>query len=69
LYNLGIPEIRILGVKDDWIKIKSKIRALNDLIDDLDVWFKSLYEVLDKFIDVYDGKIDNTFWSQIYKGK
>ncbi len=38
------------------------------MIDDLDVWFKNLYEILDKFIEIYDGKVDNTFWSQIYKG-
>ena len=61
----GIPSITLRGEKEDWIKIKNRLPYLNQL--GLKHWNESLSPVIDEFINVYDGKIDTKFWSQIYK--
>ena len=63
----GIPEIRLKGEKHDWENLKSKSKKLIGLIPELNIWMKSLDEILNNFINVFDNKIDNTFWNRIYK--
>ena len=63
----GIPEIRLKGEKHDWENLKSKSKKLIGLIPELNLWMKSLDEILNNFINVFDNKIDNTFWNRIYK--
>lgn len=65
----GIPEIKVDGCKDDWLKVKSKTVEIIKLIPELNVWFKNagLEEILDNFISIFDDKIDNDFWNLIYK--
>jgi hypothetical protein len=63
----GIPEIRIMGDKDDWIKLKSKASDISELIPYFNFWISSLNEILQHFIDAFDDKIDNKFWNEIYK--
>ena len=65
----GIPEIRITGEKEDWMNLKSKANHIAELIPDFSFWIISLNEILQHFIDVYDDKIDNKFWNDIYKVK
>lgn len=65
----AIPEINILGTIDDWILIKDKLTKLNETIPELSVWYNKLEPLLQKFIDVFQDKIDLEFWNQIYKGK
>ena len=66
----GIPEIRVAGTKQDWEQIKSKAKRVLGLIPDLNVWINgSLIEILDHFINSFDGKINKEFWDSIYKGK
>ena len=65
----GVPEIRLTGTRQDWELIKSRAKEILKLLPDLKVWIKGrLIEILDKFIDVYDGKVDKKFWNEIYKG-
>ena len=65
----GIPEIKLLGNKNDWKVVKTKTNSFLKMIPKLKVWVKALNEILDHFINAYDGKIDNKFWNSIYKGK
>lgn len=66
----GIPEIRLSGTKQDWLKVKSKAESLLQLLPGLhQVWLTSLNEILDNFINVYEDKIDSEFWNQFYKFK
>jgi hypothetical protein len=46
-----IPEIRILGTKVDWIKLKDKANKLIEIIPELNVWLKNgLDETMNSFI-------------------
>ena len=66
----GIPEIRVTGEKEDWEKLKNKTEKLVELIPALKTWLNSgLSEILQNFVSVFDDKVDNGFWNQIYKGK
>lgn len=64
----GIPEIRLLGNKRDWITVKNKITQLRMLINELDVWLINVDTILDHFIGAFEDSVDQTFWNQIYKG-
>lgn len=63
----GIPEIRLAGDKEDWEKVQSKANSLLELIPEFGIWFKSLNEILQNFIDAFDDKVDEQFWNEIYK--
>lgn len=61
----GIPDIEILGTREDWLNILSNLDIL-DLLE-LSKWRLQLEIVLKQFISAFDDNIDKTFWSQIYK--
>lgn len=65
-----IPKINLLGVKEDWEKILQKAAALKQYKTDtcnIDWWIDNLVPALQKFVDVFDGNVDESFWKQIYK--
>ncbi|CAF0892652.1 unnamed protein product [Brachionus calyciflorus] len=63
----GIPEIKLMGIKDDWVLMYKKIHELNTTLPSLSIWLDQLNDIVEKFIDVYDEKIDYDFWEKIYK--
>jgi len=63
----GIPEIRLAGIKEDWIDIKKRTNNLVKLIPKFQNWVNILNGIFDQFINVFDGKIDDQFWNSIYK--
>ena len=64
----GIPEIRIKGDKEDWQNVKAKTIQIIQLIPAFQKWYDNGLEmILDQFINVYDNKIDTSFWNKIYK--
>jgi len=65
----GVPEIRLGGNKDDWLAVKSKANKIGELLPRFVGWMKNLNEILQNFIDVYDGKAQADFWNDIYKRK
>ena len=65
----GIPEIRVHGSRQDWVKLKAKADSLVDIIPEFKIWMKSLDEILEQFINVFDDVIDHEFWNNIYKCK
>lgn len=64
----GIPEIRLLGERADWLLLKDKVDGLVSLVDAWPVWRQNLHQILQKFVDVFDGHVDVEFWNDIYKG-
>ncbi len=64
----GIPEIKLMGVRDDWKRLVDKVEELVGLVEEMNVWRQNLKEILSKFVDVYDDKVDLKFWNDIYKG-
>lgn len=63
----GIPEITIEGNKEDWQKIKSNLKRFKGY--NLDNWVNSIEPILQQFINATEHKIDNHFWSNIFKRK
>ncbi|CAF0814897.1 unnamed protein product [Brachionus calyciflorus] len=64
----GIPEFRITGEKEDWENVRDKTLKIIDLIPEFNKWYNNgLSEILQQFIDVFNDKIDNGFWNEIYK--
>lgn len=61
----GIPEITLEGTVDDWCQLRDKAMALGQY--DLQWWTGHLQPILDQFVDAASGKVDQEFWSSIYK--
>lgn len=67
----GIPSVELKGTKEDWIKIRTKLfnvssyKAKSDKNESLSKWVSSLYYVIDKFIDLFDGIENKEFWNTI----
>ncbi len=61
----GIPTITLQGTKKDWQAIMDRLTKIEAL--GLGSWAKELRGVLQKFVDVYDRKVDLDFWQSIYK--
>ena len=62
----GIPEIRLTGEKSDWLRVKSKADQILAIIPAFKEWMRSLHEILDEFINVFDNKVDKFFWKSLY---
>ena len=61
----GIPEITLEGTIGDWTALKEKAMALRDF--DLSWWTDELGIVLEQFVEAASGRVDQQFWSSIYK--
>lgn len=61
----GIPEITLQGSPEDWERVLEKTRQLSKY--DLEWWTKELEPVLEKFIVTSKGKIDRSFWRNMFK--
>jgi hypothetical protein len=61
----GIPSITIEGTREDWQMIIDKTKQLRDY--GLDDWVDELLPVLEKFVEVLEGKVDKPFWNGIFK--
>lgn len=61
----GIPQITITGNKEDWIWIFDHLSDLDKL--GLTWWGKELRPIIKEFINVFDDKINVSFWDSIYK--
>ena len=61
----GIPEITLQGTTEDWQKILNKTKQLEKY--DLAWWTKELEPVLKEFVNASKGKINKTFWKNMFK--
>ena len=61
----GIPTITLEGTKEDWQLIYNQLDNLNQF--GLQEWVKELKPVIQEFINTYDQKTNQKFWSSIYK--
>jgi hypothetical protein len=61
----GIPSITITGNKRDWQLILEKLQILDQI--GLSEWATNLRPIIEQFIAASKGKIDKTFWQDIYK--
>jgi Domain of unknown function (DUF4419) len=61
----GIPEIKLLGKKEDYQKIQNSLTAFKDL--NLSWWINEVEIVITEFISAFDGVINLAFWNSIFK--
>lgn len=61
----GIPEITLVGTVEDWKKLRDKAHDLAQY--DLEWWISALSPILDQFVEAASGRVDQHFWSSIYK--
>lgn len=62
----GIPEIKLKGTKEDWMKLRSGFIDLTTKLK-MNWWASELVPVIDEFIKAYDGDVNMRFWKSIYK--
>ena len=61
----GIPEITLEGTPDDWQKVLNKANFLRKY--QLDWWIDELEPILEEFVRTSKGKINNRFWTNMFK--
>lgn len=57
----GIPFITLEGTRQDWQVLLDKTKALSKKFD-LEWWTKELVPVLQEFVNVFDGTVNQEFW-------
>ena len=60
----GITEVNLQGTTADWQLILDKTKKLEKY--ELKWWTDALIPVLEKFVEASKGKVDKSFWEQIY---
>lgn len=61
----GIPEITLQGTTADWQKVLDKTKQLAKY--DLKWWTSELEPLLKQFVEASKGKINKTFWQNMFK--
>ena len=72
LRGCAITEVTLVGSKEDWEKLRTKVTKLNEFnINNrlrLDWWLNRLVPLVNQIVDqAVSRKIDKTFWSKIYQ--
>lgn len=62
----GIPDIDIVGTKEDWIKIIENVAYLAPIFE-LTSWAKKIIPILTKIVETYDNVVDIPFFKSMYK--
>ncbi len=68
----AMTEVTLVGSKDDWEKLRTKVRKLKEFNTDdklqLDWWLDRLVPLVDQIVDqAVSQNIDTSFWSKIYQ--
>jgi hypothetical protein len=61
----GIPEVTLLGDREDWMSLRDRAARFKDF--GCDWWLQHLLPVLDQFVKVFGGTADPAFWGELYK--
>jgi len=74
MIGCAMTEITLVGSKDDWEKLRSKVTKLKEFNTEdrlqLDWWLEKLVPLVDKIVDqAVSRKIDREFWSKIYQSQ
>jgi hypothetical protein len=64
----GIRRVRFAGTLGDWHELPFKLQKLGNLTGPgwfMDTYVPGLLPVLGKFVETYEGKVDNEFWDKV----
>jgi len=70
----GFPKITLVGSNEDWEKLRSKVKKLQELNADdklkLNWWLERLVPLVDTIVDQATSRnIDKAFWSSMYQSQ
>merc|ERR1711963_1175424 len=72
----GIPFVEMEGTEEDWLKLKSKLLDLRNMLTPIHssigltpAWWIKIEVICDKLIDTYRGNGDKEWWSKIFSHK
>ncbi len=66
----GIPEIELLGTREDWRSLRARARMFAELDEGsgyLRAWSEALDPLLAACVDVFSGRVDDELWRSLYK--
>jgi len=60
----GIPQVELMGTLADWQNLRNRVDRFSQFNEQpfLIWWHDILIPIIDKFIDSYNGNVDNDFW-------
>jgi len=61
----GIPNVILLGTRDDWVLLREKVNNLSQF--QFEWYVEAVLPILDQFIAAKDGNVDVEFWRSMYK--
>ncbi|PPR04704.1 hypothetical protein CVT24_011826 [Panaeolus cyanescens] len=61
----GIPNVTLMGTKEDWQKLLNRIDKFASFGDEPAAWESLLRSVLTPFVDAFDGNFHPEFWPKI----
>ncbi|CAF3915086.1 unnamed protein product [Rotaria sordida] len=65
----GIRNVHFMGTLDDWKLLRHKTEQLQNFTtsrnDSFATYIQGLLPIIDKFIETYQGNVDNKFWNKI----
>jgi hypothetical protein len=64
----GIPEVRLEGTHEDWVRLAKKTEKLGNAFE-LQWWTERMLPILETIADHSNGQGDPAFWRDIYKWK
>lgn len=69
-FECGLPSVTLEGTKEDWLTLKENALKINEWNQpEFKKWSIVLQNVLQNFVDAFDGKVDTDFWNRIVKQK
>lgn len=63
----GIPEFKLGGTREDWVKLENAVEKWKGRFPVLSKWLSTVGWVLRKFVAAYDGEQDMDFWRSFFK--
>ncbi|KAI5284883.1 hypothetical protein KEM54_000988 [Ascosphaera aggregata] len=64
----GLPAVTLLGEREDWVKLHSKVDKLKQFGEDTTAWASLLDPILRKFVETFDERDSeavSAFWNRI----
>jgi hypothetical protein len=62
-FECGFPSITLAGNKNDWSMLITKVHSMQTFEDDtLTTWSQTMIHVLENFVGVFNGQVDEEFW-------
>jgi Domain of unknown function (DUF4419) len=72
-YLCGFPQLKILGMKEDWLLFKDSLASTGEIFKPFDDGqlvvhhLSTLWQICDKILEAFDGHVDLDFFNDMFK--